>query len=258
MTDTDQLIELYAKNSKHSNYQILSKRLAAIIDKERLDVHTRYEQERLDYILKKIDVTGKSLVDIGGNSGFFSFEMIEAGAKHILFYEGNQAHAEFVTLAAQVLGVSEQFDAKNQYFSFTNELQNKVDVVLLLNVLHHLGDDYGNPSLTIHKAKEEMLQQLNTLAAKTTFCVVQWGFNWKGNRHIGLFDGGTKAELIHYVKQGIGSYWTIEHIGIAVKKEGTLVYEDLNEKNVERDDTLGEFLNRPIFILRSTIENHQK
>lgn len=34
---------------------------------------------------------GKSVLDIGGNSGFFTFELIEKGAKKIHYYEGNKA-----------------------------------------------------------------------------------------------------------------------------------------------------------------------
>jgi len=252
MTDTEKLLALYANTSKHSNYQILPARLAALIDQEKIHVHTRYEKERLNFIVHHLDVRGKHLVDIGGNSGYFSFELIDAGADHVLYYEGNQAHAEFATLAARVLNLTDRFTAYNRYFSFTDELKEKVDVVLLLNVLHHLGDDYGDPSFSINNAKEAMLDQLNALADKTDYCVFQLGYNWKGNRAIGLFEHGTKAELIDYVRKGTAAHWTIEQIGIAVKSTDTIEYEALNDINGQRDDTMGEFLNRPLFILKST------
>jgi hypothetical protein len=31
--------------------------------------------------------------------------------------------------------------------------------------------------------------------------------------------------------------------------ENSVVYQALNETNIERDDRLGEFLNRPLFIM---------
>ena len=121
----------------------------------------------------------------------------------------------------------------------------------MLNVLHHLGDDYGNSSLSLTKAKEDMFKQLNSLAMKTIYCVFQLGFNWKGDRNLCLFESGTKAELLDFVKQGIDTYWIIEKTGIAVKQKDKIIYEDLNKDNIQRDDSLGEFLNRPLFILKS-------
>lgn len=252
MTKKEELIALYANNSKHSNYQILSKRLSDIIGNKNIDVRTRYESERLNYILKNISIKNKSVLDIGGNSGFFSLELLEQGASHILFYEGNNAHANFVSLAADVLTVKEKIDVVNKYFSFENELEDSTcDITLLLNVLHHIGDDYGNSDISLLNAKLEIIKQLNSMANKTSLMVFQLGFNWKGNPNIGLFENGTKAELIDFIKENISSDWDILRIGIAVKNDNGIEYQDLNDENIKRDDSLGEFLNRPLFILKS-------
>lgn len=41
-------------------------------------------------------------------------------------------------------------------------------------------------------------------------------------------------------------------VGIAQRSEGGLIeYIELNDENIKRDDSLGEFLNRPIFVLKS-------
>jgi hypothetical protein len=45
--------------------------------------------------------------------------------------------------------------------------------------------------------------------------------------------------------------WTIDAIGIAQRSDGVVQYRPLDGRNIERDDALGEFLNRPLFILRS-------
>ena len=250
MTDIEQLIALYAKNSKHSNYQILSNKLSNIIDKKDITVFSRYEKERLEYILKNINITDKTILDIGGNSGFFSFEMIEAGAKHVLYYEGNNEHSEFVKLSAKILKVNDKVSIFSQYYSFNDELIDKVDITLLLNVLHHIGDDYGSKELALKNAKEEIIKQMNSFANKTSILVFQLGFNWKGNRNIGLFEKGTKEEMIEFVKQETQQNWEIIKIGVAQKKSGKIIYEDLDNKNIQRDDSLGEFLNRPLFILK--------
>ena len=252
MTEKEKLTALYAQNSKHSNYQILSDRLSSIINREDINVRTRYEKERLNYIKNYVPVKGKNVVDIGGNSGFFSFELIDNGANKVIYYEGNKAHADFVKHASKVLKVEDKIEIHNRYFSFDNELEDgKVDIILLLNVLHHVGDDYGDSLLSMQKAKEEIIKQLNSLAGKTDIIVFQLGFNWKGNPKDCLFEHGTKAELIDFVTNGIRTCWNIQSIGIAEKNNLIVEYKPLNEQNIQRQDAMGEFLNRPLFILKS-------
>jgi len=53
--DIKKLRKLYNKLSKHSNYQILSKRLASVLSNKTIKTRSRFETERLDYILKKIE-----------------------------------------------------------------------------------------------------------------------------------------------------------------------------------------------------------
>jgi hypothetical protein len=247
------LKELYAKNSKHSNYQILSEKLAHIIGDNQIEVHSRYERERLDYILKNVNVKGKNILDIGGNSGFFTFEVMEEGARNVHYYEGNKEHSDFVKVAASVLRCTDKIEVTNNYYNFELNEGKKYDVTFLLNVLHHLGDDYGDNSLSIDVAKQQMMMQLNSMAHRTRCLVFQLGFCWKGNRHIGLFSNGTKKELIDFVTSSVRGTWVIEKIGIPVKNGENITYVDLDEKNIVRDDSLGEFLNRPLFVMKSML-----
>jgi hypothetical protein len=59
--------------------------------------------------------------------------------------------------------------------------------------------------------------------------------------------------MIHFVKNAINGYWKIDSIGVAEEINSITKYNDLNNFNIERKDTLGEFRNRPIFILKSLI-----
>ncbi len=246
-----ELQQLYAKASKHSNYQILSTRLSSILPPEEIEIQSRYENERLDYLLKKIVIEDKTALDVGANTGFFSFELLEHGLRHIHYYEGNKDHADFVRIAAGVLEVADKIKITNSYLSFNDELTIAYDIILLFNVLHHVGEDYGNESLTIKGAKEQILAQLLSLHGTADIIIFQLGFNWKGNRNLGLFENGTKKEMIDFVTSGVKGMFSIDSIGIAERKNGNIVYKDLSEKNIERDDSLGEFLNRPLFILKS-------
>lgn len=255
-TSTEQLKTLYMKGSKHSNYQVLPRKLAAVLQTEHLQIQSRSEEARLAYILRHLDVAGKTMIDIGGNTGFFSFECVEHGATHVHYFEGNQAHAEFVKTAADLLDYSDKLSVYNQYYDFQEKiLAEPVDVALLLNVLHHVGDDYGSSS-SIAAAKPQILRQLNEFAQHTRLLAFQLGFNWRGNRELGLFEHGTKLELIDFIRKGTEGHWAIRQIGVAVRSaDGSITYEEQNEQNQGRIDALGEFLNRPLFIMESLYRN---
>ena len=250
-TDKLELIKLYSQRSKHSNYQILPKKLAEIIGDD-IIAKNRYEAERFAYILENVDVENKSILDIGGNTGYFTFEMIEHGARRVHYYEGDKTHAEFVRIASKCLNLEDRLDLTDRYFSFTGaEFRNKYDVILLLNVLHHIGDDYGDKKISMEKAKKTIIRQLISLAEISEIIAFQLGFNWKGNREVCLFENGTKNELINFIKDGTEKYLEIYKIGIAESRDGVIKYYDANVENMRRLDCLGEFLNRPLFIMKS-------
>ncbi len=100
MDKITELKTLYAKGSKHSNYQVLSKRLSLLIGNN-IEVKSRYESERLRFYFRKLKCKDKIIVDIGGNTGYFTFELIEYWSPTFsTIIEGNKAHADFVKLAS--------------------------------------------------------------------------------------------------------------------------------------------------------------
>ena len=201
----------------------------------------------------KINFTGKKVLDIGGNTGFFSIELANNYKAEIEYYEGNKAHADFVKCATEMLGIENKIKVHEKYFLFNDSQLKKdhFDVCLLLNVLHHIGDDFGDQDLSIDNAKKQMLENLNYLSDATEFLVFQMGYCWKGNRNLLLFEEGTKTEMIDFVKHDTKGFWNIEETGIGELYNDKVIYKDLNNYNIKRNDKLGEFLNRPLFILKS-------
>lgn len=250
MQEKTKLNELYNVASKHSNYQEIAPSLKKYIDISKYQIVSRQEKARMTYISSKIDFSEKYVMDIGGNTGYFTFEAIEKGAKHVDYIEGNKNHADFVKLASQIVNFSDKISVNNEYYAF-NECPADYDLVFLLNVLHHIGDDYGNNKTSIIEAKKLIINQLNNMANKTKILVFQLGFNWKGNKNFCLFENGTKREMLEYIKKGIDNNWEILDIGIAENIDGKIVYNDLSDKNIERVDSLGEFSNRPLILLKS-------
>ena len=242
-------MELYNNVSKHSNYQVLSSLITDNMSIENIETNSRYEKERFDYIKKHIQVDGKKILDIGGNTGFFTFESIKEGARGLTYVEGNYEHAMFVSEIAKLLGV-ENITVLNQYFDFDKLINAEFDVTYLLNVLHHVGDDFGDNKISIIEAKKQILNYINNMAKITKYMIFQLGFNWKGNRDICLFEHGEKQEMIDYIEQGTNENWSIEDIGVSTGND----YVELDETNIKRIDDIGEFRNRPIFVMKSKIK----
>jgi hypothetical protein len=245
------LLELYHTASKHSNYQELPSQLHGVLDAGDISVKSRHERLRLAYILSRVDVEDACVADIGGNTGYFSFELLGHGARRVDYFEGNAAHHAFVRSAAARIGLSERLHAHHGYVEFEPGGLPHVDVTLLLNVLHHLGDDFGDPTLAREAAKRRILACLANLARSSRRLVFQLGFNWKGDRTLPLFAGGTKAEMIEFIALGTAGDWHIRAVGVAEHARDGIRFTDVNADNVARDDSLGEFLNRPIFIMES-------
>lgn len=246
------LKQLYMEESKHSNYQVLIPELEKLLPIQNLDIKSRFENERMMYIASAIDIKGKTFLDIGGNTGYFTFEMAKKGAKSIDYYEGNIAHAEFVKIASELLHLEDKINIHPQYYLF-EQTTKKFDTVMCLNVVHHLCDDFGE-AVNKQEAKQRMVDCINQLSRISENLVFQMGYNWCGNKNKCLFEYGIKSEMIDYIKEGTNGYWDIIQIGVAERKGENIQYVDINEGNIIRKDELGEFLNRPIFIMKARRE----
>ncbi len=251
MQNANKLRGLYHETSKHSNYQIVASTLEKYISNQNIEVTSRNEKERLKYFLDNVDIKNKKILDIGGNTGYFTFELLNHGASKASYYEGNKAHALFVNEAAKTLNIQDKIDIYDEYFLFDGTHVENYDVIFLLNVLHHVGDDYGDDELSKEKALETIRQSLQSLASKTNILVFQLGFNWKGDRDLPLFENGTKKEMIDFIEEAIKEYFEVTHIGIAEQVSTDIIYSPINDSNIQRFDELGEFLNRPIFVMKS-------
>ena len=215
-------------------------------------VESKYkEEERFLFIKSKLRFQDKKILDIGCNSGYFIFEALDHGAKSAVCYEGSTESQKIIS------GFIEKSDEKNvtlhkKYFDFEEaKFNDHYDITFLLNVVHHYGDDYGDRENDLTVAKHKMLQNINILSNYSEFMVFQMGFNWQGDINKPIFDKGTKAEMIRFVRQGVKDYWEVKAIGVAEVTDGITQYHDLNDMNIKRDDSIGEFRNRPLFILKS-------
>jgi len=247
-TTTPTLLELYQRRSKHSSYQQLHPWLARAFGDTAALPPGKREVQRQRYFERVLPYCGASVLDIGANTGFFSFAAMEQGARNVVCYEGNAEHAQFIAAGAALLGLQDRMAVRNRYYAFDQgEAGERYDIGLCLNVLHHLGDDFGDPALGIEQARTRMLACLRQLAGSVQQLVLQIGFNWKGDVRHPLFEGGRKDALIEFVRGGLGDAWRLDETVVANPDTGE--YEPTAGRNLARFDTIGEFMNRPIFRL---------
>ena len=82
------------------------------------------------------DLTGKSVLDIGCNAGFYSIEMKKRGADRVLAIDSDEDYLKQGRFAASVNEMNIDFRKMNVYE--VPQLQEKFDVVIFMGVLYHL------------------------------------------------------------------------------------------------------------------------
>lgn len=104
------------------------------------------------------DLTGKSVLDIGCNGGFYSFEMKRRGAARVVGIDTDSCYLRQARFAASVLGLDVDF--RELAVWQVARLGEKFDLVIFMGVLYHL----RHPLLALdliheHVAKDLLLFQ---------------------------------------------------------------------------------------------------
>jgi len=84
------------------------------------------------------DLTGKTVLDIGGNAGFYTMEMARRGAAHVVGIDSDPRYLDQARLAAEVLGFSDRIELRQLDVYDVGALGQSFDVVIFMGVLYHL------------------------------------------------------------------------------------------------------------------------
>jgi tRNA (mo5U34)-methyltransferase len=98
------------------------------------------------------DITGKTVLDIGCNGGFYSIQMKRRGAAHVTAVDSDSRYLNQARFAAQVCGVNIEFRQMDVYE--VAKLRQKFDIVLFMGVLYHL----RHPLLALDLLHEHVVQ----------------------------------------------------------------------------------------------------
>jgi tRNA (mo5U34)-methyltransferase len=100
------------------------------------------------------DLTGKSVLDIGCNAGFYSIEMKRRGAGRVLGIDSEPMYLAQGRFAAEVLGMEIEFRQLSVYD--VAQLREKFDLVIFMGVLYHL----RHPLLALDLIREHVAGDL--------------------------------------------------------------------------------------------------
>ena len=100
------------------------------------------------------DLTGKTVLDIGCNAGFYSMEMKRRGASRVVGIDSEDLYLEQARFAAQVNGLDIEFRKLSVYD--VAQLGEKFDFVIFMGVLYHL----RHPLLALDLLREHVVGDL--------------------------------------------------------------------------------------------------
>jgi tRNA (mo5U34)-methyltransferase len=100
------------------------------------------------------DMTGKTVLDIGCNAGFYSLEMKRRGADRVLGIDTDEHYLRQARFAAQIQGVDVEFQQLAVWD--VGSLQETFDLVIFMGVLYHL----RHPLLALDLIHEHVARDL--------------------------------------------------------------------------------------------------
>jgi tRNA (mo5U34)-methyltransferase len=101
------------------------------------------------------DLTGKSVLDIGCNAGFYSFEMKRRGASRVVGIDFDDYYLNQARFAAGVLGC-EDIEFRRMSVYEVGALQEQFDLVLFMGLIYHL----RHPLLALDLIHEHVAKDL--------------------------------------------------------------------------------------------------
>jgi tRNA (mo5U34)-methyltransferase len=100
------------------------------------------------------DLSGKAVLDIGCNAGFYSIEMKRRGADRVLGIDFDEAYLAQARFAAEIADCDIEFRQLSVYD--VGALREKFDIVLFMGVLYHL----RHPLLALDLVREHVAGDL--------------------------------------------------------------------------------------------------
>ena len=140
--------------------------------------------KRLEKVFDKIDITNKSIIDIGCSDGYYSNKCAKLGAKNVLGVDLDDLRIKRARFSSEVLKIN-NVEFKNLDI-YGNDLDaENFNIVLALGILHRVPDMYGFLK-RISELGNTLVLEFKTLNSSDSVC--KWGgAETKGNKFNNLY-----------------------------------------------------------------------
>lgn len=201
--------------------------------------------------------TSNRVVDLGGNSGYFSFGLISSGiASSALVIDSNPTHLDEGMYHAQLLAYSDmvQFQEKVIDLDYVRNEMPSSEILLLNNLLHHAGYLFDNELVRSMGWGNYLVEFLDSIYTKTEVVVLGVGLKrslplfWLRPNFLRLGDD----RYWHLFKLVQQSSWNICHFAFVDKLD-----VPLNQDLPKWKRRLGRFLEpivRLLIVSRAWLE----
>jgi len=149
------------------------------------------------------DLTGKSVLDIGCNAGFYSIEMKRRGATRVVGIDSDDRYLAQAELASEVLGFEDIEFIKQDVYD-VGALGERFDLVIFMGVLYHLRHPLLALDLIREHAAADMLLFQSMQRGSKQVLDVEADYEFAQTEH--FFESGYPK--LHFVEREYCGDWT--------------------------------------------------
>jgi tRNA (mo5U34)-methyltransferase len=171
--------------------------------------YPHFKFERFAHALPA-DLTGKTVLDIGCNAGFYAMEMAKRGAERVVGIDSDPRYLAQARLAADALGFGERVELRQLDVYDVGALGERFDVVIFMGVLYHL----RHPLLALdliheHAARDIMVFQTLQRGSQDVIDVPQdHPFYGEGTLNPPAYFDAPGYPKMHFIEHQYAHDWT--------------------------------------------------
>jgi tRNA (mo5U34)-methyltransferase len=148
------------------------------------------------------DLTGKSVLDIGCNGGFYSIEMKRRGAARVVGIDSDEDYLAQARFAAEVTG--QEIEFRNLSVYDVGRLGERFDLVIFMGVLYHLRHPLLALDLIHEHVADDLLLFQSMQRGSREVPAVEPDYDFQDQAH---FDAAGYPKL-HFVEHSYSQDWT--------------------------------------------------
>jgi tRNA (mo5U34)-methyltransferase len=149
------------------------------------------------------DLSGKTILDIGCNAGFYSMEMKRRGAERVLGIDSDDRYLEQARLAGEALGY-DNIEFRNLSVYDLGTLGERFDLVIFMGVLYHLRHPLLALDLIYEHAAKDMLIFQSMQRGSTQVMGVKEDYDFEETEH--FFESAYPK--LHFIERQYANDWT--------------------------------------------------